>query len=225
MKCEQCLEKLSSYVDQALSSSEVMEVERHIAMCEACAEELNILQVMLDELGELEDVVMPQDFHETLMNKLNRPNQEKRKVVKWAPQKWAYWGSGLAAAILVGFMGLTQLPHQVEPEMSPMMIQEQPQAASMPEGRAMPQADTSPIENEEWSVASTQLPALEAWVEKQSKQQKYTVQVTTMGEQTHILIGEVTDKVLLVDELKAQGIELTIDAPCEGINVVITIKK
>jgi hypothetical protein len=62
MNCAAVLELLSEYVDGTLDVQTRTAVERHIAICENCKQELVSLRAIVDELGALNPVKPPEDF-------------------------------------------------------------------------------------------------------------------------------------------------------------------
>ena len=62
MDCAAVLELLSEYIDGTLDVQTRTAVERHIAVCENCKQELVSLHAIVDELGALDPVKPPEDF-------------------------------------------------------------------------------------------------------------------------------------------------------------------
>jgi hypothetical protein len=70
MDCAAILDLLSEYIDGTLDVQTRTAVEKHIAVCENCKQELAALRAMVDELGALDPVKPPEDFLEKIHERL-----------------------------------------------------------------------------------------------------------------------------------------------------------
>ena len=70
MNCADILERLSEYIDGTLDVQTRTAVEKHIATCENCKQELASLRAVVDELGALDPVNPPADFLEKIHERL-----------------------------------------------------------------------------------------------------------------------------------------------------------
>ncbi len=70
MQCSSAKELLSSYLDKQLDKQSSMQLEEHLAGCEACRREINVLTMLVSELKGLEPVKAPQDFLDQLHARL-----------------------------------------------------------------------------------------------------------------------------------------------------------
>jgi len=84
MRHEDFQEMISFYIDDALSEKEKDEFEAHLGTCEECREELRMTQLLLCELGDLEELDLPVGFEEEMEMKLAAANAEMGKT---APEK------------------------------------------------------------------------------------------------------------------------------------------
>ena len=75
MKCNECRELLSLYIDQMLDESQVKEIEEHLAVCETCRKEYNELKEMVDLLGQTEMIPVPDAFNFRLKKALKEEKQ------------------------------------------------------------------------------------------------------------------------------------------------------
>jgi hypothetical protein len=70
MDCASILELLSEYIDGTLDVQTRTAVEKHIAVCKNCEQEVVSLRAIVDELGALEPVKAPEDFLEKIHERL-----------------------------------------------------------------------------------------------------------------------------------------------------------
>jgi hypothetical protein len=70
MHCAAILERLSEYIDGTLDVQTRTVVEKHIAVCENCKQELASLRAIVDELGALDQVKPPADFLDKIHERL-----------------------------------------------------------------------------------------------------------------------------------------------------------
>lgn len=75
MKCNECRELLSLYIDQMLDESQAKEIEEHLAVCETCRKEYNELKEMVDLLGQTEMTPVPDAFNFRLKKALKEEKQ------------------------------------------------------------------------------------------------------------------------------------------------------
>src|SRR6266496_614129 len=62
MRCPEANSQLQLYIDNRLSMYQVRELERHIAQCAACQQQLYLLEEVTSALRELPPVVEPIDM-------------------------------------------------------------------------------------------------------------------------------------------------------------------
>ena len=70
MDCAAILELLSEYIDGTLDVQTRTAVEKHIAICENCKQELSSLRAVVEELGALDQVKPPADFLEKIHERM-----------------------------------------------------------------------------------------------------------------------------------------------------------
>jgi len=104
MKCIEYSELISAYVDEMLSPQEEEKLMKHLKTCQVCQKELEVLKQMQRMCQSIEEVSLPDKFHEDLMKRLKAENR-----VKYPTKfKWQY-GGALVATMLVGILFLNQL--------------------------------------------------------------------------------------------------------------------
>jgi Putative zinc-finger len=75
MKCPAIENKLSAYQDAELSASEMEEVGRHLAHCQACREQYEKLQRAWQTLSDLQDIPTPSGFYRRVSRKIHQTNE------------------------------------------------------------------------------------------------------------------------------------------------------
>ena len=85
MKCEDINKLASAYIDGELSKDESKALETHIDTCGECRETLMLFEQMQTNIDTLDDIVLPETFHHTLMKRIqeeNKINQQENKLHK-----------------------------------------------------------------------------------------------------------------------------------------------
>lgn len=104
MKCEKYSAQISSYIDNELSARDLTDLENHITGCASCQAEVQLLREIIKDINNLQQVKIPDTFHQDLMDKIKSvPNP---KVSKNNKQWFLNWkvGSGVAAAAILVFL-------------------------------------------------------------------------------------------------------------------------
>jgi len=81
MDCAAILELLSEYIDGGLDVQTRTAVEKHIAVCENCKQELASLRAVVEELGALDQVKPPADFLEKIHERME-PRSGFKKILR-----------------------------------------------------------------------------------------------------------------------------------------------
>lgn len=82
MDCAAILELLSEYIDGTLDVQTRTWVEKHIAICENCKQELSSLRAVVQELGVLDPVKPPADFLEKIHERMETRSGFKKILRK-----------------------------------------------------------------------------------------------------------------------------------------------
>ncbi len=100
MKCENCLEKMSLYLDEDLNKQEQEELFNHIAECESCKKEFEELKNIVGDLRKAEFLELPENYHKELMERIS---EEKIIPVDFTSKKKSNWKkyTSIAAGFLV----------------------------------------------------------------------------------------------------------------------------
>ncbi|MDF2877931.1 MAG: hypothetical protein K0S30_1027 [Clostridia bacterium] len=102
MKCHECMEQLSSYIDNRLTPEEEKEVGMHLETCPSCTEELAVLETVLQQLNKLQDVEVPQTLHKDIMERIKIESQAKKNIFYLKP--WMKYVVSSAAVLLIVVM-------------------------------------------------------------------------------------------------------------------------
>lgn len=111
MKCEDYLELLSPYLDNALSLEEQQKLEAHLKECSKCQEELDNLKWITSCLNTLEEAPLPEDFHGKLMSRVN-----ETKTKKTNKNRLFAYASSLAAVAILAVVFISQDHTSIVPE-------------------------------------------------------------------------------------------------------------
>jgi hypothetical protein len=108
-------EELHAYLDQALSRSQCVEIERHLARCGSCQRQRDHIAALRDRTTALlarigPPLVIPPPFSQLKERAVARQAGRPRWVTS------GVWAAGIAAAILLGW----QLNRQLEPVTTPL---------------------------------------------------------------------------------------------------------
>lgn len=103
MRCEQCRDLLSPYLDGVCSEKENKLVDDHLAVCSNCREELEQLRHMVQILNQLTLPPLPDGFADALHRKLDAENLIlfPPSDLK-APRKQSWIAAAIAGLALVG---------------------------------------------------------------------------------------------------------------------------
>lgn len=152
MKCIEYRELISAYVDEMLNPQEEEKLIAHLKTCQNCREEVEIFKEMRQMCQQMEEVSLPEGFHEKLMKQIKHEEQVKSPIIKFA-FRWKY-GGALVATMLVGILFFSQLgtfysrSKQVEEnatiEAAPYAMQSNVAEASLEDAGAAAASDVMP---------------------------------------------------------------------------------
>lgn len=112
--CEEVINNISLYIDNELNDKEVEEFEKHISQCDNCTKELEDIKEVVLRVNNLEEIELPEGFHEELVLKLNKES------IKWYNTK-NFKKYTLAASLFFIFISVTLFTNtltsnELEPE-------------------------------------------------------------------------------------------------------------
>lgn len=103
--CNDISGKLSSYLDNQLHENDRKMVVKHLENCSSCKAELEALKNIIEYTGEIEEIGLPEEYNNTLHEKLESVNHElfpKKEKVRFNYYRWA---AGLVAVFTLAFVG------------------------------------------------------------------------------------------------------------------------
>lgn len=108
MKCNEIRELLSLYIDRMLGEDQSKAVEEHLSACEACRKEYNEMKEMIDLLGQIEMLAIPDAFRFRLKKALIEEKQDmiNAGMIKNPSKKKNQWRilTSVAAVFAVGVL-------------------------------------------------------------------------------------------------------------------------
>lgn len=157
MNCSQVTELLTEYADNRLDPATRIDLEQHLAHCQACSAEWAALRAYFDAMDSLPRVRAPADFLTSVHARLEQPGWFKR-LMSWLfipmKLKLPFEAAGLIAASLL----VVLLYRGTEPEKSQLAPIPPAPPLQVPTASAPPRA-TAPTSPEQSSPASHPLSA------------------------------------------------------------------
>jgi hypothetical protein len=104
-------EELHAYLDQALSRSQCVEIERHLARCGSCKRHRDNIAGLRDRTTALLAQIGAPPRMAPSFSELQARAAERRPVVVETPKRWvalSAWAAGIAAAIIMGWQVKSQ---------------------------------------------------------------------------------------------------------------------
>ncbi len=91
-------DQLQSYLDRSLNSSDLTELESHLAGCTTCQSELNQMEVILARLEKLPVISLDKDLTESILSQLSAKKQSSPGIT------WTLVIEALAAGTVLGIL-------------------------------------------------------------------------------------------------------------------------
>lgn len=107
MDCEVVRNLMSSYIDKDINEIDRIEFEKHLEICPDCMEEYNLLLATVTYCNQLEEIELPETFHQDLMCKIKELDSSKPKK-SFLKRNWS-WAAGVAAVFVVAVIGISSL--------------------------------------------------------------------------------------------------------------------
>jgi predicted anti-sigma-YlaC factor YlaD len=80
MRCAKAVQQLQLYIDKQLTLDQVRTLEAHLATCEACREELFLLETIEGALQSIESVAEPADLTQNIMRRVALSTRRAEEV-------------------------------------------------------------------------------------------------------------------------------------------------
>lgn len=222
MNCNECIEKLSLYIDHMLNEEEEKALMAHLDLCETCRREYEALRDMVSWLGEIEEPTLPEDFHETLMERIKK--EQKVVPMKAKPFKWHY-PAGVVATFLVGFLVFSTSISKNSSARSETA--QEPMAMAAPEEKSMALEGESKATTEDTKSDVAPQLAYAAESEVESRSQKDELHETGRAENNEQVTPRtwevtITDEQVFLEALRGYLEEQQVNYTLEQGAVVIT---
>lgn len=103
MNCDEIRELLSLYIDNNLEEEQMIEIEKHLLVCDACKKEFEGIVLVINTMKNLPEVEIPAQFDSRLREELKIASESKRKKVI---QNKRIRYSSIAAVFLIGIFSI-----------------------------------------------------------------------------------------------------------------------
>ncbi|ATW23778.1 anti-sigma factor family protein [Candidatus Formimonas warabiya] len=204
MNCLDIQDLLSPYLDDVLTSEEILMVENHLEGCPSCRKDLAELKETVALIQSIPEVPLPSDFSDQIHDLLTKVHEDKNREMpletgrKWwkkfaGPQRIFVAAAAMIIIVLSLFgSDLFQKPQQDGGQAPSIM-------SAQPAGEEESAASKSPAEDQDLqSESSTAERSMKSSVQKDGTQEK-NIQVFTRGKvQTIIIFIVVTAAAVLV---------------------------
>lgn len=230
MKCEDYQEMISLYLDDALSLDEKQHLEEHLKHCLSCRETLEALRMITRELARIEEVELPQKFHEELRNRLRQDEKHHRPLSKWIP-----YVAGLVATLVIGFV-MVENTNLINPKVAlePVGYQLEEGEVSVTSLAAEPApvqfaAKARTMSEEIWTLQCTNIEEAETFLASYTKAQDLSM--TKWQEDTfyHYVLESIQNKEDLKTSIENAGLVILDSASVleevQTVHLVISIKE
>lgn len=103
MNCDEIRELLSLYIDNNLEEEQMIEIEKHLLVCDACKKEFEGIVLVINTMKNLPEVEIPVQFDSRLREGLKKEAESSRKADK-KNKRIRY--SSIAAIFLIGIFSI-----------------------------------------------------------------------------------------------------------------------
>ena len=99
--CDKIRELFDSYIDDEICEADRKELIKHLESCEKCKSELSQLMEMVEEINNLPEMELPENFHSELMEKIKDESIKNKIENKNGRVIDLRWISSIAAALVL----------------------------------------------------------------------------------------------------------------------------
>ena len=103
MNCDEIRELISLYIDNNLEEEQMIEIEKHLLVCDACKKEFEEIVLVINGMKNLTEVEIPAQFDSRLREELKKEAESSRKADK-KNKRIRY--SSIAAIFLIGIFSV-----------------------------------------------------------------------------------------------------------------------
>ncbi len=171
MNCAEIQELLSVYIDEACTHSEALDVEDHLNTCPECMKEYVWLKKIVEELNDLDEIDVPEGFHEELMQKIQGEASTKKRFPRFS-YRYSIIAASLCLTVIFGLLGVKMFKEiMLETQKSTMTATmetydmtstESSQMTESVDSASQPFMVEAPAETYSDGSAATEIPAEEA---------------------------------------------------------------
>ena len=91
MRCNEASQQLQRYLDNRLTIQQVRTLEAHLSSCNACLEELTMLEKVVNDLGTFKVVAEPEDLNAKIMRRVALASSQQHT----SPPRFSLWRPSL----------------------------------------------------------------------------------------------------------------------------------
>lgn len=230
MKCEDYQEMISPYLDDALSSDEKQQLEEHLKHCLSCRETLETMRMITNELSQIEELEVPAKFHDELHARLIKDKKKPK-----TPYKWMTYLSGVAAALMIGFVMVesTNSGSKIN-DIAPATYQaEEPDGGvaplAMPSEAPMSNARSRIITEETWTVQCDDVEVADTFLAAYSEENDLNITKWQEDKLYHYVLEPVKDKEHLKTSFEKKNLVITdlqsLGDEIQAVHLVISIQE
>ncbi|MGI6113950.1 MAG: DUF4349 domain-containing protein [Mahellales bacterium] len=104
MKCQDCIDLLSQYLDNKLEEDKFAQVEKHLAQCEKCQRIYEDLKAIVSACGSMEEIEPPAELNGIIKERIKEERKRSARKASWKAI------TAVAAAVLVIFVSMIGYP-------------------------------------------------------------------------------------------------------------------
>lgn len=101
MNCKDVQNMLSVYIDNECTIVEQREMKEHLKDCKSCRDELAWLQTIIDSTRELDEINIPDGFHEDLMHRIHKIQDNSSRIQPFKKRVRPVYSIAAAAFLFV----------------------------------------------------------------------------------------------------------------------------
>lgn len=90
MDCLTIQNKLSQYIDNNCTEEEIIVIEEHLKTCSDCNEEYRLLKSIVEDINDIEEKELPENYHNSLMKKIKKERRTYSKKSLFKNAKMFY---------------------------------------------------------------------------------------------------------------------------------------
>ncbi len=103
MRCNQASQQLQLYLDNRLTIQQVRTLEAHLSSCNACLEELTMLEKVVNDLGTFKVVAEPEDLNAKIMRRVALASSQQHI----SPPRFSLWRPSLLEILVAATLATT----------------------------------------------------------------------------------------------------------------------